>query len=245
MSMRLSRAGFTLVEILTALFVLAIGISGTLAIVMRSAQMAASAGDRNNASVLIPEAIEDIKHLLTISSSMTTANGGTLDPYYNGMFMDTLSLNGGNPFGNSASCNIPFFNRQTGSKAYVSLNNLAYPPNAAAANLAYWPLTPNASRVMGQFPQPPGVDPLLSSSGAAYRALFKLEPHPDWIKDANSHLQANEDPTSAFAGIYILTVTMYRDLDPSISTTSVNPMKKLQQVSDPVMVYVRDSKVRQ
>ena len=244
MSMRTNRHGMTLVEILTALFVLVIGISGTLAIVMRSAQMSTAAGDRNNASVLIPEAIEDIKHLLAISSTMTTSNGGDLNPYYAGMFMDTLSLNDpSNPFGSSNSCRIPY--RTSGSASTASLNQLAYPPNAAATNLAYWPLNPTASRVMGQFPQPAGVDPLLNSSGAAYRALFKLEPHPDWIKDANSHLLANDDPTSAFAGIYILTVTMYRDLDPGVSTTSVNPMKKLQQVSDPVMVFLRDSKVRQ
>ena len=234
--------GMTLVEILTALFVLSIGLAGVLSITIRSSQMGAIAADRNNASVIIPEAIKDIERMLLVTD--------TASPYY-GELMDTVDLGAGtNPFANyTFSATSP-----SGGPLPVPFVNLGYPTPAVdnvtgrKLYLAYWPMNMWYSRVMGQFPNA-GPEKLLNNTGIAYRALFKLEPHPEWIPDPSVR---NTDPAagavrepypdSAFAGVYVLTLTMYRDLDPGKLTTDAS--KRLQQVSDPVVVFLRDKKVR-
>ena len=237
----LSRAaGFTLVEILTALFVLVIGICGTLAIVMRSAQMGTAASDRNNASILIPEAIDEIKRTLILSSNDATHYGITSD--HVGEFMDTVGLyDNTNPF---ATVSLP--NYPTG---FTTFKGVVYPlpvKDSVTGNnlsLAYWPLTTRGARVLGQrLTGQPGES--LGTNGNTYRALFKLEPHPEWIANPfDRNPLTRENTGSAFVGVYVLTLTMYRDLNPDRPVS--DNTKKLQQISDPVVVFLHDSKVRQ
>ena len=64
---------------------------------MRSAQMGTAASDRNNASILIPEAIDEIKRTLILSSNDAAHYGITSD--HVGEFMDTVGLyDNTNPF---------------------------------------------------------------------------------------------------------------------------------------------------
>ncbi|MEI6236924.1 MAG: prepilin-type N-terminal cleavage/methylation domain-containing protein, partial [Planctomycetota bacterium] len=131
--------GFTLVEILTALFVMVIGISGTLAIIMRSSQMGTSASDRNNASILLPEAIDEIKRSL-----IATVNDGVTADHV-GEYMDTVNLTGsGNPFYSVRLGNTPI-SSLVYPKALTQQDTLGHD-----MSLVYWPFSPNGSRVMGQ-----------------------------------------------------------------------------------------------
>ena len=252
--------GFTLVEILTALFVMVIGISGTLAIIMRSSQMGTSASDRNNASILLPEAIDEIKRSLIVNSSDGV-------PDHLGEYMDTVNLTGsGNPF-----ASILFTDPKPVPVTYyrVPFASFKYPKNLTQQDtqgndlsLVYWPFSRYGSRVMGQrlmttidpittIPTTTGNTGMQGSSGAAYRALFKLEPHPDWVPNPFDRTVNREIPGSAFVGVYVLTITMYRDLNPEVPTDAtpsftpaVQNVKKLQQVSDPVVVFLHDTKAR-
>ncbi|HLX62460.1 MAG TPA: hypothetical protein VKX17_14375, partial [Planctomycetota bacterium] len=233
--------GMTLVEILTALFVLSIGLAGVLSITIRSSQMGAIAADRNNASVIMPEAIKDIEHMLLVDSNAAAQVGAS----HLGELMDTVDLGAGtNPFANYVFYST---SNPTGGTAPFTYSNLTYPTptvdNVTGRNLylAYWPMNMWYSRVMGQFPNA-GPEKLLNNTGIAYRGLFKLEPHPEWVPDPSVRGPNREIPDSAFAGVYVLTLTMYRDLDPGKLTTDAT--KRLQQVSDPVVVYLRDKKVR-
>ena len=254
-STRRRSRGFTLVEILTSLFVLVIGITGTLAIIMRSAQMGTAAADRNNASVLIPEAIDDIKRMMALPNDRNSA-------FYNfyaiglsahaGELMDTVDLTGGtNPFANVAiSYSIP---ARTSVQTWP-LKNLTYPlvskdqSTGRDLSLVYWPLNPGYARVMGQQQLTTAGFQTLGKNGVMYRALFKLEPHSDWVPNPYDRSATRENVGSEFVGVYVLTLTMYRFTDPEpakpLSDTS-NTQKRLQQIADPVVVYLHDTKVRQ
>ena len=222
-----------------------IGISGTLAIIMRSSQMGTSASDRNNASILLPEAIDEIKRSL-----IATVNDGVTADHV-GEYMDTVNLTGsGNPFYSVRLGNTPI-SSLVYPKALTQQDTLGHD-----MSLVYWPFSPNGSRVMGQrLTTKAGVTlgntGTLGGNGAAYRALFKLEPHSDWVPNPYDRTAAREIPGSAFVGVYVLTITMYRDLNPEVRT-DVSPtftpalknVKKLQQVSDPIVVFLHDTKAR-
>lgn len=235
--------GFTLVEILTALFVLVIGICGTLAIVMRSAQMGTAASDRNNASILIPEAIDEIKRTLILSSTDATKYGITSD--HVGEFMDTVGLNDNtNPFANVAFPDYPLGSGSTTFKGVVYRYPVKDTVTGNKLSLVYWPLNTRGARVLGQrLMTDPGQR--LGTNGNTYRALFKLEPHPEWVSNPFDRSVNRENPGSAFVGVYVLTLTMYRDLNPDARIGFTDQTKKLQQISDPVVVFLHDSKVRQ
>ncbi len=227
--------GFTLVEILTSMFVLMLGIIGILSVIMRSSQMGTAASDRNNASVLLVEAIADIQRMHLITTPYATTYGLTA---YDGEFMDTISLKSGtNPFENAS---LPY--AVNGVSSQFVLDDIAYTAAGTPANLAYWPLNPALSRVMGQYPQA-GGDQLLNNNGSTYRALYRLEPNPDWVPDpTNRDPLTRENLDSAYVGQYLLTIAMYRDLDPAKPTTDAT--KRLQQIADPIVVTLRDKKVR-
>jgi prepilin-type N-terminal cleavage/methylation domain-containing protein len=248
-------SGFTLVEILTALFVLVIGITGTLAIIMRSAQMSTSAADRNNASVLIPEAIDDIKRMMQLPNDPTnpfyTLPGNASLAVHAGELMDTVNLTStGNPY---ANVNLPYLPPGKAAPLYVPFKNLTYPlvshdqSTGHDLSLVYWPLNPGFARVMGQQLTTAGPQ-TLGTNGVMYRALFKLEPHSDWVPDPFNRSATRENAGSEFVGVYVLTITMYRFTDPEprlpLSDKSAN-QKKLTQITDPVVVYLHDTKVRQ
>jgi hypothetical protein len=234
---RRASPGLTLVEILTALFVLSIGLAGVLSIIVRSSEMGNTATDRNNASIIIPEAIEDIKKMLLITDSSFGAQ-------HVGEYMDTVDLGtSNNPYSEYEFT----MTTKTNAQIHYRFKNLAYGiPTVDNVTLrplylCYWPLNTVYGRVMGQFPQPTavGVDPTLNNVTPCYRGLFKLEPHPEWIPDPSTRIPL---PDSGFAGVYVLTFTLYRDLTPEKDTTKLD--KRLQQVCDPVVVWIRDKKTR-
>lgn len=241
--------GLTLVEILTALFVLAIGLGSVMAIVVRSANMGSYACDRNDAAILLGEAIDDIKHMMLIS-----ANDAKLNGFQEGEMMDTVGLgNGSSIYGNVSFNDINFNNTNAGSVPSSSgpfpFKSLAYKNGTATTDLAYWPFSVKYSRTMGMYPTPAvlggssGGDSMYNKIGVAYRALWKLVPHADWISVDPVTGQRTEHPESEYAGVYVLTIAMYRDTEPSKLTTATPP-KRLEQLTDPVVVQIRDKKVR-
>ena len=240
----------SLIEVLSALFVLAIGLASVMSIVTRSANMGDYASNRNNAAVLLPEAIADIERMSLITTELAAANG--LDKSYVGELMETTSLgSGANAFNNVL---FQYPQGPTGDATHpnsaFSYKQLAYVNGASASNLAYWPFSLQYSRVLGMFP-PITVkankrgsfsDNLSDITGPAYRALFKLEPHQDWfVLQVDGTRVENVD--SAFVGVYVLTIAMYRDIEPQKSILD-SKGKKLEQLTDPTVVYLRDKKVR-
>jgi len=267
---RPSYRGLTLVEILTALFVLAIGLGSVLAIVVRSADLGSFASDRNCAMMLVSEAIDDIQHMVLIGDKEIKTNGHADWEPMRGQLMDTVGLGTASNMYNDIRFNDVMLNNtqlaSTPAGTTFALRDLAYrntwvksqaqgtpqltttPSNQT--NLAYWPFSTKFSRTMGMFPTSAVLngssgtkgDSMYNNSGVGYRALWKLEPHPEWISIDPTTLQRAEHPDSSYVGVYVLTVTMYRDVDPGLRTTNIK--KRLQQISDPLIMQVRDKVVR-
>lgn len=239
--------GLTLVEILTALFVLAVGLGSVMAIVVRSANMGSFASDRNNASILITEAVEDIKHMMLIGDREIAAG---LPESARGEMMDTMGLGtAANPYNNIVFYDINFNNttsqNPTPNNTQFQFQSLAYKNGSQPTDLAYWPFSVKYSRTLGMFPTPVVLggsasgDSMYNKIGIAYRALWKLTPHVDWVNPATRV----ENPDSAYAGVYVLTIALYRDLESAKALTDSKP-KRLEQISDPVVLQVHDKKVR-
>jgi len=94
-------------------------------------------------------------------------------------------------------------------------------PIGMLGNLNEWPRRPNAPVNVG---------------GNYYRARYRLEKHPAWIPHDVDGLEGAENTASEFRGIYLLSLCVYRD--------SEQNMSKPVQVSDPVVLYLKDRKDR-
>ena len=233
-----SSAGFTLIEILVAMAVLVLGLASVLSLVLGSGRMADSAVDRNMAATIIPLAVEDIQRTLLITKGMDQTKLWTcraLGPADYGLLLVT------NPVDPTVTVlrvrdAIPNI-LPTGSAA----NQFPTPnPNPSTE---MWPFRtdfPNLSvssrvppfylaspvSVGGSLYRQSSTSTQQENFSSAYRVLFRLERHPDWVAVGES---------SEFAGIYVLSLTAYRDLARDAS--------RLIQISDPTVIFLRDKKV--
>jgi prepilin-type N-terminal cleavage/methylation domain-containing protein len=260
-------AGFTIVEVLAAMAVLAVGLAAVMAMVLGSTRVSATAAKRNVAAVLISEAVADIesRHLITSNAYNPASDIGLL--------VETLASPNPNTHDPRSFQNLfppGTFAGKAVWDAYCAppyLLNVPPPsimPPPDCVHTLMWPL-----------PQPPGQPlrvqtlrvngtmatvyyadpkffggPLVQAanqldnplpSGTAYRAIYRLERHPEWhphTVDLATGLvtYSGEFASSPFAGIYVLTLTLYAD--PSMKGL------RLEQISDPVVVYLRDRKPR-
>ena len=183
-------------------------------------------------------------------------------PEFENEFMETIDLG----TANNAFNDFTFLNPQGPSGGTVGTVNFAnasfdfhslgyYVKGSTKTNMAYWPFSKQYSRCMGLLPKlistqyaARGVtaDSMSDLSGPAYRALFRLERHPDWyVTNVSGAGVVSRTPNndSAFVGVYILTVAMYKDLEPAKSIRDATG-KRIEQLTDPAVVYLRDKKVR-
>lgn len=106
--------------------------------------------------------------------------------------------------------------------ASIVVNSAPLKPQASTpADMNEWPRRPNNPNVIG---------------GLYYRARYRLEKHEDWVTHSVSGAEGAENVSSPFRGVYVLSICIYKD--------SEKDMSKAVQVSDPVVVYLRDKKVR-
>jgi prepilin-type N-terminal cleavage/methylation domain-containing protein len=221
----LRTAGFTLVEILVTLLVLSIGLASVLSLVFGSTRQAMLSTDRNLASVLVPEAVADIERMHLITPVMATRidDAGHQTDYV-GELVDTVDIMNGPykwvPLSDSTSAQFSQFAVDRGV-----LGSADEAPTVQS--LLTWPLSATPRYYAGM----PANN--VEAPGMAYRALYRLEGHPDWKARGEA---------SPYAGLYILTLTIYRDLNPNVHPQKNN--KRYEQVSDPMVVYLRDKKVR-
>jgi type II secretory pathway pseudopilin PulG len=223
-----------LIEVLITLLVLIIGLTGSLAVIMGSARSGNKAADRNIAGIILDEAIEDIQrnHLITVPVNSTfpvaTTPYGALNVQSNevGLYIETLDSDGTGLWPNIQNAGAGAGN-YTGVKANnFLLTSFANPklfPSAAdvtKSNVLLWPASSDP-RYYGGPLKGPGV-----STGVAYRVAYKLERSPNWIAGGQF----------SFDGMYVLTLTVYKDLNPTVLPGS--PKKLLEQISDPMVVYL-------
>ena len=225
----LHHKGFTLIEVLTAMMVLAIGLSGTISLIYGSTRAANTATDRNVATSLMQEAIADIQRNHLIG---TTMPGVTVPAADVGLYVETWDSGGSlpSPDGNPSWPNLKngvfanaganaFKNFRPSAATIAPWNN----PTTQWSKELFWPYTA-APRYYG--------GPLAGTAptGTAYRVLYKLERHPNWIA---------VPPQLAYEGVYVVTMTVYKDLNPIVHVNDAFTPKHLEQVSDPTVVYLR------
>ena len=210
-------AGFTLIEVLTAMTVLAIGLAGVMSLVYGSSRAAQLASDRNTAAILLQEAIADIQRNHLITNPMPGV--GTVQPEDIGLYVETWAsgdglwpnINGG-PFASTLV-------KPDALRPSVSLSSFT---NPNWKNELFWP--PSLAPKYYGGPIGGGGVP----TGTGYRVLYRLERHPNWI---------SATPQLTFEYMYVLTLTVYKDLNPSVPPNSNK--KQLEQISDPMVVYLR------
>ncbi len=222
--MRTARA-FTLVEVLTTLAVLAIGLSAVVAIVMGSGQMSATARNRNIAAMIIPEAVADIERLHFIASptlgSLTVPTGDV------GYFIETHNTtpaDGLNPITHLPWPSIEA-SPYTGLRVYGSNTLADYRRVAGLGTQMIWPPSPDPKFYGGMRNKD-------IANGTAFRVFYCLERHPDWRTSVRPPITQ-----SSMEGIYVLTLAAYRDMTPK--APAANADHKYEQISDPVVVYLR------
>ena len=203
-------AGFTLIEVLTAMTVLAIGLAGVMSLVYGSSRAAQLASDRNTAAILLQEAISDIQRNHMITKPMPGV--GTVQDDEVGMYVETWDSQGDGSW--------PNLKTGTYSTATANLFPLKSFYNPNWTKEIFWP--PSAAPRYYGGPLGGGAQP----TGTGYRVLYRLERHPNWLAGQLS-----------FEGVYVLTLTVYKDLNPSIHPS--NASKQLEQISDPMVVYLR------
>ncbi|HEY3324625.1 MAG TPA: prepilin-type N-terminal cleavage/methylation domain-containing protein [Planctomycetota bacterium] len=217
--------GFTLIEVLATLAVLAIGLSAIVAMVLGSSRMSAVTVDRNIAAMIIPEAIADIERIHLVTKDNAPANKISDVGRYiitagdaNG---DTTKL------GDPQTVYVPSVHNPAYANTQVNTRSMSqhmYPRTGdLTSSLMVWPISQDPKYYGG-----------LRDTGSAgqvgtpFRAIYRLERHPDWVKTGD---------TSEYEGMYVLTVVVYKDREPK--NVIVNEGHKYEQVSDPVVVYLR------
>ncbi len=218
--------GFTLVEILAALSILALGLSAVVALLFGSIRHGRLSSNRNAAMILIPEAVRQIEleHLITSDTVGIPAN----DPGI-GRFVETLDNSPTNP--GEGDEFAPYANITVGSMGEPPVGgNIYLSPfvkNTKEAknfkNLSMWPHIPDNPRKIG---------------GASYRVIYRLEKHPDWWphEPNGNYVAAKERVGDPMRGMYLLTLACYHAPD--------NKVENWTQVSDPMQVLLRDRRNR-
>ena len=208
-------SGFTLIEILAAMSIFAFGMLSVFTLVYGSMKIGISAADRNAAAVIIPQAIDDIQRTYQVTGNMQFAGlSATPSTEQIDTLLLTVASNPNDP--SCASIQQPAFGVFKGASVT--------PPVTDPTSTAVWPIGLNPVYYGGPGGIASGTGNDMTSF--AYRVIFKLERHPQWVTG----------DTDAFAGMYVLTLVVYRDLNRKAT--------RLEQVSDPVVVYLRDKKVR-
>lgn len=220
--------GVTLIEILTALAVLAFGLAAIVALFLTSVQTSHVAVDQNAAALLIPEAIRQIEREHLITTKVCDDNGDTAYARL-GEFVETLDY--GFPLSNSDTATFP--NAKVGAIVKGGLVDLA---DANGGNFGFWPHEDDRPRIV---------------AGTPYRLRYRLERFPgDGAADANrwywhedsSGVYDPENPASPYRGVYLLTVVCYRQTRNDVPPAGL--LGALVQVSDPVVVQLCDRKAR-
>jgi len=236
--------GFTLIEILASLAVLAVGLTSVVAMVLGSSRISSMAAKRNVATIITTEALAEIqrRHLITSTKYGYSANQVGLlietlkSPNPNTHDTDTNKQK--NLVGEDPTLSLATWN-QTLQPPYLS-----NPPAADNVHTMVWPLGPTPKYFAGAVVAPTnttGADTDAFLANTAYRVIYRLERHPAWQMHTvdpvtGAVTYSPENPNSPFAGLYLLTLTVYAD-----PTTRC---KRLEQISDPVVVYLRDKKPR-
>jgi len=205
-------AGFTLIELLASLGILAIGLGSVLALVWGGTKIGNAASARNEAAIVIPEAIADIERIHVVPSGVGPASftGYLISTYEKDTSVAWPCIKDAGYQG--VQVNLP--GNTLGD--YINRRD----PNG---NTMVWPLSANPRYYGGPLNQNTGT-----STGTPFRALYRLERHPDWVVNPQF---------STFVGMYVLTLTVYRDLSPALHPSSTS--KRYEQISDPVVVYLR------
>ena len=204
------RAGFTLIEILAAMAILALGMVSVFGLVYGSMKLGVNAADRNAAAAIIPQAIEDIQRTYLVTGNMQFV-GSPMHPTTQQIDLMLLTVPSADPV--VPSIQQAQFAPFRGAQVTQPLTN--------ATNTATWPFGLDPVYYGG----PVNAGASTDQTSYAYRVIFRLERHPQWLVD-----------TDVFAGMYMLTLTVYRDPGRKAA--------RLEQISDPVVVYLRDKKVR-
>ena len=235
----MARRGFTLIEIMAALAVLVIGLTATLAIFTTSMRLSNNAADRNVTRALIEEAVADIERAHLITADMNQSGAPWNPPPDDvGGFIETVTTPDGvlptihhgvykNVFVGSKSFNEHLL-------SYCALNCFSGSLNPTTTRTLMWPFGNTPKFIGGPIASGP-TDP----GSYAYRIIYRLERDPLWHPhnaDCADYLIGNENVNSAYAGMYQLTLVVYRDMD--------RKGGRLEQLTDPVVVTLRDRKVR-
>ncbi|HYG76335.1 MAG TPA: prepilin-type N-terminal cleavage/methylation domain-containing protein [Planctomycetota bacterium] len=236
-------SGFTLIEILASMAVLAIGLAAVVSMVLGSSRSSSGAVDRNTASVIIAEAIEDIERIHRITPELIQ-NNAALAGHENdiGCYMETYDTG---PNGPTASEPWPNLDELQSSDYGVNgvitahtgpLTSARYPiPSTLTgrSTMMVWPPTPEPKFYGGPMKQSGSG---MKTTGLPYRVIYRLERHPEWV--AVLALPPTTPPTvSAYEDIYVLTAAVYKDLDVGLSIAS--PLHRYEQISDPVVTFFR------
>jgi prepilin-type N-terminal cleavage/methylation domain-containing protein len=232
--MKLRRArGFTLVEILATMGVLAIGLSAVVSLVLGSTRATVVAADRNTATIFLSEAAENIERLHLITAEVVQSG---YVPYAQptdvGLFIETVNT----PVMDAAatrrwptvrtSAVLPNDSDYGQVRVGAAKRPLKDFVNIPSPDTMVWPPSDVSPRYNG-----PATSGTGGTSGFPYRVIYHLERHPDWVAHPNG---------SPYMGIYVLTLAGYRDLTPDPKVAgSDTANKKYEQISEPMIVYLR------
>jgi prepilin-type N-terminal cleavage/methylation domain-containing protein len=235
MSRRARHTGFTLVEVLATLGVLAIGLSAVVALVLGSAKATTVAADRNIATIILTEAVEDIQrnHLITkeLVDSLVPHPAPPapvpLDFYDDvGLFIETTDAGDGYP-----SIHLsPYALTEVRKLRLDKFLNPYKNPNTNQMETMIWPPSLTSPRYGG--PLASGTYSANGTGGVPFRVIYNLVRHPDWVAAG----AVNDTP---YRGVYLLTLTANRDLDPTMLPN--DPKKRYEQVSDPMTVFLKST----
>ncbi|MFH0939879.1 MAG: prepilin-type N-terminal cleavage/methylation domain-containing protein [Planctomycetota bacterium] len=225
------RDGFTLIEILVALLVLVIGLASVASLLFAGRRVSNTTVDRNIAQIIITEAVADIEraHLITENMVAATHKADV------GLFLETVV--GGTPSIHDTTYGTAFISDgKTFNDHLTHYCGLGcyYPqyPKKEETNTLIWPFVNNPKYTGGMFSSSsPNYDAKKDLQAIAYYVIYRLERHPKWL--------AND---LGYQGTYVLTLVVYRDL--AINRDSYDKKSRLEQVTDPVVVYLRDKKIR-
>jgi len=113
-----------------------------------------------------------------------------------------------------------------GLKCFQGMPAAEHPSNTKSTFL--WPWANDPKLLGGEI-----NNNLADPTSYGYRVIYRLERHPQWAIDDAALALAD---SSTYTGTYVLTLTAYRDID--------RKGGRLEQLSDPMVVYLRDKKVR-
>jgi prepilin-type N-terminal cleavage/methylation domain-containing protein len=173
--------GFTLVEILAALAILVLGMSGIFAVLYGGFRHGQQTTAQSAAAILMPEALDAIqrRHLIVNPTP-------GMPPEAKGQYVETLK-------------NAPFSDSDALYQAYLGD---AKPADLTAYNLNEWPPRPQKPRYLG------GAS---GAEGLSLRFRYRLEKHEDWWPHDKDGTYHTENSNSVYRGMYVLTVLAYHD----------------------------------